>query len=81
MCDCCSSPSTQGPRGAGVVLDSVIQCPHCRTSKAEQMPADVHYLAAAAASGRRRPRSSASVAGELRKKNIARRAAPPPANG
>lgn len=41
MTDCCSSPSTQSPRGNGVVLVSVIKCPHCGTAKTEGMPVDV----------------------------------------
>jgi DNA-directed RNA polymerase subunit RPC12/RpoP len=31
---------SSGPHGDGVVLDSVIQCPHCGTSKTERMPLD-----------------------------------------
>jgi len=40
MSACNSSGSTQAPYGDGIVLDSVIQCPHCGTSKTEGMPVD-----------------------------------------
>jgi hypothetical protein len=40
MSDCCSSGAAQGRRSVDVVLDSVIHCPHCGTSKAERMPVD-----------------------------------------
>jgi len=39
MTNCCSSGTGQGQR-SDVVLDSVIECPHCGTSKAERMPVD-----------------------------------------
>ncbi|HMF25620.1 MAG TPA: GDCCVxC domain-containing (seleno)protein [Pseudolabrys sp.] len=40
MSACNSSASTQGSRGDGAVLNSVIQCPHCGMSKTERMPVD-----------------------------------------
>ena len=40
MSACYSSGSTQDRYDDGIVLDSVIQCPHCGTSKTERMPVD-----------------------------------------
>ena len=52
MTNCCSSGTGQGQR-SDVVLDSVIECPHCGTSKTERMPVDVVAEHIAALSGRR----------------------------
>ena len=35
-----STDYSSGSHGDGVVLDSVIQCPHCGASKRERMPLD-----------------------------------------
>ena len=45
MSDCCSSGTERGPLSSGIVLDSVIQCPHCGTSKTERMPVDACQIA------------------------------------